>query len=434
MQPEKQTNRRTEGLLARSESIRRAAARARAHNEGTQGKPSERRPMDDRYRNGLSEKKADDETRLSLDGSETGETVEDIEELVALEEIEEAEELPPAVDDLHKEPPHLTRAGLRDLVRSYERNEDPFALLDFSLNFSYLNPAFRGLLREYRYPEASNLQHIVSRALSFETAQEMRSKLKDSKQGYAWKGMLTHRSKDCPARITKISVAPLWLEETPDEAPEAYAVLFDDVTDENRLQLRNAFDSLLKASLKKDNDTGRHIERVNLYASRLSHELYGDPRWPQVDVDFIEDIGFLAAMHDVGKIGTPDDILNKTGPLNEFEWGIMKEHTINGAFILDGYPNPMAKQIALAHHEWWNGSGYPYNLEGDMIPIAARICSIADVYDALRMKRSYKPPFPHTLAIEKIAKERGIHFDPALVDRLARAEKDFDKIFSENED
>ena len=135
-----------------------------------------------------------------------------------------------------------------------------------------------------------------------------------------------------------------------------------------------------------------------------------------MDKDFIEDIGFLAAMHDVGKIGTPDDILNKEGPLNEFEWGIMKEHTKNGAFILSSYPNPMAKEIALSHHEWWNGSGYPYNLEGTMIPLSARIVTLADVYDALRMKRSYKPAYSHEIAIQKIQQEREVHFDPEIVD------------------
>ena len=142
----------------------------------------------------------------------------------------------------------------------------------------------------------------------------------------------------------------------------------DDVTAENRKFLRDMFSSLLEASKLKDNDTGKHIERVNLYTSLIAKEMFNDPRWPEVDKDFIADIGFLAAMHDVGKIGTPDNILNKEGPLSEFEWGIMKEHTINGAFILSSYPNPMAREIALSHHEWWNGSGYPYNLEGKMIP------------------------------------------------------------------
>lgn len=93
----------------------------------------------------------------------------------------------------------------------------------------------------------------------------------------------------------------------------------------------------------------------------------------------------------------------------------MREHTINGAYILNTYPDPMAKQIALFHHEWWDGTGYPYELAGDMIPLSARIVALADVYDALRMKRSYKPAFSHHESCEEIAKGEGTHFDPTLL-------------------
>ena len=112
----------------------------------------------------------------------------------------------------------------------------------------------------------------------------------------------------------------------------------------------------------------------------------------------------------------------------------MKEHTKNGAFILSSYPNPMAKEIALSHHEWWNGSGYPYNMEGTMIPLAARIVTIADVYDALRMKRSYKPAYSHEIAMQKIKQEQKVHFDPDILDVVLRIQGDFAKIFAENAD
>jgi putative two-component system response regulator len=136
----------------------------------------------------------------------------------------------------------------------------------------------------------------------------------------------------------------------------------------------------------------------------------------------------------VGKIGTPDDILNKEGPLSDWEWTVMQEHTKNGAFILSTYPNPMAKEIALSHHEKWNGSGYPFQLEGIMIPLAARIVSIADVYDALRMERSYKPAFPHEVTVEKMKEGRGIQFDPDLIDVFISIHEDFDKLFEKNQD
>jgi putative two-component system response regulator len=139
-------------------------------------------------------------------------------------------------------------------------------------------------------------------------------------------------------------------------------------------------------------------------------------------------------MHDVGKIGTPDDILNKEGSLADWEWTIMKEHTKNGAYLLSTYPNPMAREIALYHHERWDGSGYPYNLEKTMIPLAARIVSIVDVYDALRMKRSYKKPFDHETAIRIVKEGSGTQFDPTLIVLLDRIGDDFERIYSDNQD
>jgi putative two-component system response regulator len=112
----------------------------------------------------------------------------------------------------------------------------------------------------------------------------------------------------------------------------------------------------------------------------------------------------------------------------------MQEHTINGGFILSSYPHPMAKDIALCHHEKWNGGGYPYKLEGDMIPLAARIVSIADVYDALRMERSYKPPVNHRSSLENIMDERGTHYDPSLAEVFYNIASEFNDIYEVNID
>ncbi len=365
---------------------------------------------------------------------------EELEELPAVDEspqdqdgIEELEE----ITEVQKEQSNeelLSTTFVRDLARSYEKRSGAFAILGRDLSFIYQNPPLRELLHTFRYPEGSIFPAVFARNLSAELMRDMRSSVLSPKTGFSWRGTVTHRAKDCPAVISKLQVQPLWPFEEASPSPAAYSLFLDDVTEENRKNLRGTFASLLEASKMKDNDTGRHIERVNLYSELLTKELYGDPRWPEVDVDFVDDIGFLAAMHDVGKIGTPDDILNKTGPLNEFEWSIMKEHTINGAFILSSYPNPMAKQIALSHHEWWNGSGYPYNLEGPLIPLAARIVSIADVYDALRMRRSYKEPYSHDLAVEKILQDSGLHFDPDLVGVFQRIERGFDQIYNANHD
>jgi HD-GYP domain-containing protein (c-di-GMP phosphodiesterase class II) len=332
----------------------------------------------------------------------------------------------------------LAEAGARSVIRSYEQIPEPLAFLDEGLGFVFRNKPFTELLKAFGYPDTPYFLNTLSRSITTDTARSIKEALGRDEDGHAWKGTISHKAKNAAAVITKVHIFPYYSHEDektkPADKPEAYSVYLDDVTEENRKVLRDMFSSLLEASKLKDNDTGKHIERVNLYTSILAKEMFNDPRWPEVDRDFIGDIGFLAAMHDVGKIGTPDDILNKEGPLNEFEWGIMKEHTKNGAFILSSYPNPMAKEIALSHHEWWNGSGYPYNLEGKMIPLSARIVTLADVYDALRMKRSYKPAYSHEVAIQKIRQEREVHFDPDLVDVVLRIQGAFSEVFAANAD
>lgn len=371
-----------------------------------------------------------------MENSYPWEAQDEIEELEAVEE--------PAGPELESgaplaESPLMSEAGTRSVIHSYGQIPEPLALLDESLGFVFRNGPFRELLKAFGYPESPTFFGTLSRSISPETARAIRESLNRAEAGHAWKGTIAHRAKNAAAVITKVHIFPFYSENEhePRDAegkPGAFSVYLDDVTEENKKFLKDMFSSLLEASKLKDNDTGRHIERVNLYTSLLAKAMYNDPRWPELDRDFMADIGFLAAMHDVGKIGTPDNILNKEGPLSEFEWGIMKEHTINGAFILSSYPNPMAREIALSHHEWWNGSGYPYNLDGKMIPLSARIVTIADVYDALRMRRSYKPAYGHETAIQKIKQEKEVHFDPDIVDLLMRVQGSFAGVYAANTD
>jgi putative two-component system response regulator len=214
-------------------------------------------------------------------------------------------------------------------------------------------------------------------------------------------------------------------------APEAYSAMCLDMTTEYRDLLQNTFMSLLGAARLKDNDTGNHIERVNRYARILAEDLGGRRDSPEVDRQFIASIGLVAALHDVGKIGTPDDILNKAGPLETWEWDVMKQHTTNGAYILSTYPNPMAREVALRHHERWDGSGYPHGLSQDLIPLSARIVAVADVYDALRMRRTYKEAYSHERALETMEREKGTHFDPRLIERFLSVADDFRTVFSD---
>ena len=195
--------------------------------------------------------------------------------------------------------------------------------------------------------------------------------------------------------------------------------------------LQDTFRSLLEASKLKDHDTGHHVQRVGKYCQFLAGRLAQQTHYSVIDPQYVQDIADLGAMHDVGKIGTSDDILNKAGPLTEWEWDQMKHHTINGGFLLSTYPNPMARRIALSHHERWDGGGYPYGLSGSTIPLAARIVAIADVYDALRAARSYKDSFDHSSTVDEIISETGTHFDPDLIEHFRSVEQDFATIYTE---
>jgi putative two-component system response regulator len=166
------------------------------------------------------------------------------------------------------------------------------------------------------------------------------------------------------------------------------------------------------ASEYKDNETGMHVIRMSHYA-RLLGLAAG---MSEVEAD---DLLHAAPMHDVGKIGIPDRILQKPGPLDPDEWEIMKSHATIGADIIGEHPHGMLKlahNIALSHHEKWDGSGYPAGLAGAAIPIEGRICAIADVFDALTSERPYKKAWPVQEAVELLQKQRGAHFDPQLVD------------------
>ena len=161
----------------------------------------------------------------------------------------------------------------------------------------------------------------------------------------------------------------------------------------------------------KDNETGLHVVRMSHY-SRLIGQALGLPKV------LLEDLFSAAPMHDVGKIGIPDAVLRKPGPQDAAEWDTMRRHPEIGAEIIGEHPSgvlQLAREIALAHHEKWDGSGYPRGLAGEAIPLSARIVAIADVFDALTTRRPYKEPWPVQDALDHIAAQAGKHFDPALV-------------------
>jgi putative two-component system response regulator len=181
---------------------------------------------------------------------------------------------------------------------------------------------------------------------------------------------------------------------------------------------------LVLASEYKDKDTGNHIKRMSRFSAHLAHLL----GLPPMEID---SISYAAPMHDVGKIGIPDNILLKSGMLTESEFSIIKTHTTIGSVILENSRSnvlQVAQTIALSHHEHWNGDGYPSGLQKDKIPLPARIVALSDTFDALTSKRPYKSPYPIDVACEIIKKERARHFDPDLVDALVKHIDEFAKI------
>jgi len=184
---------------------------------------------------------------------------------------------------------------------------------------------------------------------------------------------------------------------------------------------------LVRASEYKDEDTGAHIVRMSRYSALIAQKL-------GCTAKEVQTILYAAPMHDVGKIGIPDNILMKPGKLTEEEVRIMRTHCTIGANIL-AYSKAevlkVAEQIAISHHEKWDGTGYPLGLAGEDIPLVGRIVGIADVFDALTSQRPYRGPYSIEVAIDIITKERGRHFDPRVVDVFL---ENIDEVLREKEE
>jgi len=203
---------------------------------------------------------------------------------------------------------------------------------------------------------------------------------------------------------------------------------------------------LARAAEYRDNETGEHVIRVGKYCAVIADQLGFGP-------EYCHEIELAAQLHDVGKIGIPDSVLLNPGKLNTEEFEVMKthcglgmtimepladsegervrRHTDMGGFIMDGVDSPMlelAATIARTHHEKWDGTGYPFQLKGDNIPIEGRICCVADVYDALCSERPYKPKFPIKKCLEIMLSERGTRFDPIVLDAFFERIEEIERV------
>jgi len=192
--------------------------------------------------------------------------------------------------------------------------------------------------------------------------------------------------------------------------------------------------AMVKMAGARSDETGTHLDRVRAYTKILALDLCETRPEMKLNRSWAEDVARVSPLHDIGKVGISDDVLNKPGPsrLTEAEMDLMKAHTlIGGALLKEIYERTgssylrLAYEVAKYHHEKWDGGGYPEGLQGQEIPLAARIMALADVFDAMTTKRCYKDAFPYEKAKGIIIEDRERHFDPLVVDAYLRHEPEW---------
>lgn len=313
--------------------------------------------------------------------------------------------------------------------RLFDAAGDPMMLADLEGKIREVNYAFvRSMGGTYRAalekrPTITSGWHVAWPAVH-------RALLQDGH----WSGEARHTTTEAYAVFT-ISVL-----NDDSGRPCALAAVERDVTSFRRLEQEsrsmqyNVPLAIAKLAEFREQETGRHLERIRSYCWTLSLELARNPRYSRViDGAFLDAIYAASPLHDVGKVGIPDDVLLKPGALNPTEWEIMRTHSRIGAEILTLAGGgamtrqwlEMGRVIAHQHHERWDGTGYPSRLKGEDIDLAARIVALADAYDAITSKRCYKDALGHEEAYSRLVSSSGTHFDPEVVAAFERVATSF---------
>jgi PAS domain S-box-containing protein len=252
----------------------------------------------------------------------------------------------------------------------------------------------------------------------------MWQRILDPQTGH-WEGELVNRAKD--GRLLYVYLFISAIRDSQGEIA-GFVGMPMDITRrrEEELGIRiECYRAITELAETRDNETGAHLNRLAAYAGLLAEHL-GRPR------KYVEDVRLFAPLHDIGKVGIPDQILLAPRKLTDEEFAVMRTHATLGYEILKEVSTlEMAADIAHGHHERWDGKGYPRGLAGEEVPLAARLVAVCDVYDALRSERPYKQPWPHEKAAAVIREGRGSQFDPAVVDAFLALEGEFRRISEE---
>jgi PAS domain S-box-containing protein len=240
-----------------------------------------------------------------------------------------------------------------------------------------------------------------------------------------WEGVIINRKKNGSLVWVNLVVNAIY-----DERGKIASIVglpFDitssrEIEDRTRIQLYHTIAELAEL---RDDDTGNHMKRVGIFARLVAKER-------GMNEKFCADIELFSPMHDIGKVGILDSILRSPGKLTPEEFEIMKTHTVLGHNIMKGKSGfEMAADVTLYHHERFDGTGYPHGLSGADIPLSARITALADVYDALRSKRSYKPAWTHAAVVDYMKEHAGTQFDPDVIAAFITLNDRFEKVYAE---